>query len=211
MIGPKPVAMTHIPHSYTDHRRAILKLGLPLIASNMAQFAIQMTDTIMLGWYDVAALAAATIATTLFFVVFIMGSGFAFAVTPLVAAAAEAGDETQVRRVTRMGIWLSVIYGFVFTLPFLWAEPILIAMGQEPSVAALAQDYLQIVAWQMVPALLVMTLKSYLAALRAYGRDPVGDDRHRADERGGQLCADLRQLGRARDGHRGGGELRRCW
>ena len=165
MIGPKPVAMTHIPHSYTDHRRAILKLGLPLIASNMAQFAIQMTDTIMLGWYDVAALAAATIATTLFFVVFIMGSGFAFAVTPLVAAAAEAGDETQVRRVTRMGIWLSVIYGFVFTLPFLWAEPILIAMGQEPAIASLAQDYLQIVAWQMVPALLVMTLKSYLAAL----------------------------------------------
>ena len=137
MIGPKPVAMTHIPQSYTDHRRAILKLGLPLIASNMAQFAIQMTDTIMLGWYDVAALAAATIATTLFFVVFIMGSGFAFAVTPLVA----------------------------FTLPFLWAEPILIAMGQEPAIASLAQDYLQIVAWQMVPALLVMTLKSYLAAL----------------------------------------------
>ena len=131
----------------------------------MAQFAIQMTDTIMLGWYDVAALAAATIATTLFFVVFIVGSGFAFAVTPLVAAAAEAGDETQVRRVTRMGIWLSVIYGFVFTLPFLWAEPILIAMGQEPEIASLAQDYLQIVAWQMVPALLVMTLKSYLAAL----------------------------------------------
>ena len=157
--------MENIAQSYSDHRRAILKLGLPLIASNMAQFAIHMTDTIMLGWYDVAALAAATIATTLFFVTFIVGSGFAFAVTPMVAAAAEAGDETQVRRVTRMGIWLSVIYGFVFTLPFLWAEPILLAIGQEPEIANLAQDYLRIVAWQMIPALLVMTLKSYLAAL----------------------------------------------
>ncbi len=151
--------------TYAAHRSAILKLGLPLIASNMAQFAIHMTDTIMLGWYDVTALAAVTLASSLFFVVFIVGSGFAFAVTPIVAAAAEAGDEVQVRRVTRMGLWLSVIYGFIFTLPFLWAEPILLAMGQEPIVAAAAQDYLVIIAWQMIPALLVMTLKSYLAAL----------------------------------------------
>lgn len=151
--------------TYAAHRSAILKLGLPLVASNMAQFAIHMTDTIMLGWYDVTALAAVTLATSLFFVVFIVGSGFAFAVTPMVAAAAEAGDEVQVRRVTRMGIWLSVIYGFIFTLPFLWAEPILLAMGQDPVVSAAAQDYLVIVAWQMTPALLVMTLRSYLAAL----------------------------------------------
>ena len=151
--------------TYAAHRSAILKLGLPLIASNMAQFAIHMTDTIMLGWYDVTALAAVTLASSLFFVTFIVGAGFAFAVTPIVAAGAEAGDEVQVRRVTRMGLWLSVIYGFIFTLPFLWAEPILIAIGQDPQVAASAQDYLTIVAWQMIPALLVMTLKSYLAAL----------------------------------------------
>lgn len=151
--------------TFAAHRSAILKLGLPLIASNMAQFAIHMTDTIMLGWYDVTALAAVTLASSLFFVTFIVGAGFAFAVTPIVAAAAEAKDEVQVRRVTRMGLWLSVIYGFIFTLPFFWAEPILIAIGQEPQVAADAQTYLHIIAWQMVPALLVMTLKSYLTAL----------------------------------------------
>lgn len=151
--------------TYSQHRKAILKLGLPLIASNVAQFAIHMTDTIMLGWYDVTALAAVTIASTMFFVVFIVGAGFGFAVTPLVAEAAEAGDEAQVRRVTRMGLWLSVLYGVVFTLPFFWAKEILVAIGQDAEVAALAQDYLVIVAWQMVPTLLVMTLKSYLAAL----------------------------------------------
>ncbi len=157
--------MQNIAQSYVDHRRALLKLGLPLIASNVAQFAIHMTDTIMLGWYDVTALAAVTIASTMFFVTFIVGAGFAFAVTPLVAEAAEAGDEVQVRRITRMGLWLSVIYGVLFTVPFIWAEEILIAVGQDVIVAAMAQDYLIIIAWQMVPALLVMTLKSYLAAL----------------------------------------------
>ncbi|PXW69119.1 MATE family multidrug resistance protein [Loktanella sp. PT4BL] len=156
----QPVAQT-----YQDHSRAIWKLGMPLILSNLAQFAIHITDTVMLGWYDVTALAASTIAGTLFFVIFIVGAGFAQAVTPLVASAAEQGDEVQVRRVTRMGLWLSIFYGFIVTIPFFWAEDILIAIGQDAEVSRLAHIYLQIVIWQMIPALIVMTFKSFLAAL----------------------------------------------
>jgi len=51
------------------------------------------------------------------------------------------------------------------TIPFFWAEDILIAMGQDAEVADLAHIYLQIVIWQMVPALIVMTLKAFLAAM----------------------------------------------
>lgn len=157
--------MEHVAQTYQDHSRAIWKLGLPLILSNLAQFAIHITDTVMLGWYSVTALAASTIAGTLFFVTFIVGAGFAQAVTPLVAAAAEEDDDVQVRRVTRMGLWLSIFYGLAVTIPFFWAEDILIAIGQDPDVARLAHIYLQIVIWQMVPALIVMTLKSFLAAM----------------------------------------------
>jgi MATE family multidrug resistance protein len=156
----KPVAQT-----YQDHTSAIWKLGMPLILSNLAMFAIHITDTVMLGWYDVTALAASTIAGTLFFVTFIVGAGFAQAVTPLVAAAAEENDDVQVRRVTRMGLWLSIFYGLVVTVPFFWTEDILIAIGQDPEVADLAHIYLQIVIWQMIPALIVMTFKAFLAAM----------------------------------------------
>ena len=151
--------------SYRGHARAILRLGLPLILSNLAQFAVVITDTVMLGWYDVTALAAATLAGTMFFIVFIVGGGFAQAVTPMVAAAAEADDNVAVRRITRMGLWLSIIYALVMTIPFFWAEDILVAIGQPTGVAREAHIYLQIVIWQLVPALLIMTLKSFLAAL----------------------------------------------
>jgi len=147
------------------HARAIFKLGMPLILSNLAQYAIHMTDALMLGWYSVSALAAVTLAGTFFFLTFIVGSGFAQAITPLVAAAAESGDDQQVRRATRMGLWLSVIYGAVMMVPFFWAESFLIAIGQDPEVSALAQDYLYIVAFSMIPALLVMAFKSFLVAL----------------------------------------------
>ena len=157
--------MTHPAQTYRQHFSAVLTLGVPLMLSNLAQFAIHVTDTLMLGWYDVTDLAAATLASSLYFVIFIVGAGFAQAVTPLVAAAAEAGDITTARRATRMAAWLSVIYGAVVALPFFVAEPILLAIGQTPAVAAAGADYMWIIALGMIPALIVMVLKSFLVAL----------------------------------------------
>lgn len=151
--------------SYPAHARAILALGLPLVGSHLAQMALHVTDTVLMGWYGVNELAAVVLGSSSFFVIFIFGSGFAQAVMPMVASALGAGDETQVRRDARMGLWLSVAFG-LFTYPlFWWAEPLLLALGQKPEVARLGQDFLRIAGLGMIPALLVMTLKSYLAAL----------------------------------------------
>ncbi len=151
--------------TYRHHASAVLKLGLPLIGSHVAQFAITLTDALMLGWYSVEALAAEVLGGTLFFVLFIMGSGFAWAVMPMVASARAAGDETQIRRVTRMGAWASILFGLA-CLPFMVkSAPIFRALGQDPAISDLAGQYLSIMGWGILPALLVMVLKSYLAAL----------------------------------------------
>lgn len=151
--------------SYRQHARALLVLGVPLIGSHLAQILIGVTDAVMLGWYDVRALAAVTLGHSIFFVLFIVGSGFAFAVLPMVASALAEGDETLVRRVTRMGLWLSAIYGAAVMPPLIWSGPVLLALGQEPETAAMAEDYLEIAAWGMIPGLAVMVLKNCLAAL----------------------------------------------
>lgn len=153
------------PQTYRQHSRSLLVLGLPLIGSNLAQMAIGITDNLMLGWYSVQALAAVTLAFSASFVLFIVGSGFAFAVLPMVASAVAEGDETQVRRVTRMGLWISALYGLAAMPPLIWSEPILLALGQTPEIAYLTQSYLAIFSIGMVPSLLVMVLKNYLAAL----------------------------------------------
>ena len=153
-----PAALSH-----TAHAKALMVLGLPLIGGHLAQFLIGATDTLMLGWYGVEALAAGVLAHSVFFVLFIMGTGFAWAVMPMVAA--DAGDATQVRRVTRMGLWLSMLFAAAVLPLMLFAERPLLALGQPPEVAARAADYLAIAGWGLFPALGVMVLKSYLAAL----------------------------------------------
>lgn len=147
------------------HLRAVSVLGFPLVGGHVAQFAIGMTDSIMLGWYGAAELAAVTLAGSYFFVFFLMGAGFAIAVMPLVAAAAGAGEERQIRRATRMGLWLSLLFAVVAMPMLLFSQQILLALGQKPEVAGPASAYLQLAGWGLFPALLVMVLKSYLAAL----------------------------------------------
>lgn len=149
----------------SGHVAAIAVLGLPLIGGHVAQFAIGLTDTVMLGWYGVEALAAVTLASTYFFVLFLFGAGFGFAVMPMVAAAAGAGEDRQIRRCTRMGLWLSLAYGVVVMPLLLYARPILDMLGQEPAISQMAASYLRVAGWGIFPALLVMVLKSYLAAL----------------------------------------------
>ena len=160
MTAPVKPSMT-----YPAHARALLKLGLPLVGGNLAFVAIGLTDTIMLGWYSVEALAAVVLATSFFFVVFLVGTGFAWAITPLVAGHAEAGDHVQVRRVTRMGVWASMAFA-LGGVPLLLSAPITLQLlGQGADLVALASAYLSIAAWGLFPALAGMVLRNYLSAL----------------------------------------------
>jgi MATE family multidrug resistance protein len=150
---------------YGAQARLVLALGLPLVGSHIAQFGLHLTDTIMLGWYGVEDLAAGVLGTTVLFTLFLFGSGFAAAVMPLVATAAGGAQDTEVRRVTRMGMWLSIAFG-VAALPLMWwSGAILTALGQADKIADLGQQYLRIAGFGIVPTLIVMVLKSYLAAL----------------------------------------------
>lgn len=151
--------------SYRGHAKAIIALGLPLIGSHIAQMAINVADTMMMGWYGVPELAALVLASSLFFVIFISGAGFAFAVMPMVARAAGAGDDRRVRRVTRMGFWTSAIFTALMVPVFVWSGALFRALGQEASISLLAQDYMRILVIGLLPSMLTMVMKSYLAAM----------------------------------------------
>ena len=151
--------------STSAHARDTLALGLPLAGSSLAQMALHVTDVVMMGWYGVVPLAAVVLGASSFFIVFVLGSGFAKAVMPMVATALAQGDEAQVRRDTRMGLWLSIAYGIAVLPVFWWAGPILTVLGQQAEVVAEAEGYLLLVGFGMVPALCVTVLQSYLSAL----------------------------------------------
>lgn len=153
--------MTTLSH----HLRATLSLGLPLIGGMLAQVAITLTDTVMMGWYGVEQLAAVALGGSFFHVVLILGMGFGLAVMPMVAAAAANGDRRQVRRITRMGLWIGLIFSGLVMPVFWFSGAILLAVGQTETVAANTQLYLRIAGWGIAPAVLMTVFRSHLSAL----------------------------------------------
>ncbi|GAB4355822.1 MAG: MATE family efflux transporter [Oricola sp.] len=147
------------------HLRATLALGVPLVGAQLGLMLINTTDTVMLGWYSVETLAAAVLATPLFFTVMIFGSGFSQAVMPIAAQAEGKGDVRGVRRAVRMGLWVAIAYSAVVMVPLWYTEDILLAAGQEPEIAALSGDYMRIAQWAMFPTLLAQGLRAFLSAI----------------------------------------------
>ena len=135
----------------------------------MAQTFVGVTDTVMMGWYGVEELAAVALGSTYFHVVLILGMGYGLAVMPMVAAAQAKGDETQVRRVTRMGLWIGLAFGFLIWPTFWFSGAILNLAGQDPAIAATAQTYLRLAGLAIWPGVLMIVLRSHLSALERPG------------------------------------------
>jgi multidrug resistance protein, MATE family len=151
--------------NWRQHYAALYRLGLPLIGSQMAQMAIGATDIAMVGRIGAPELAATALATNYFFLIYMFGSGFLIALSPIVAQAFGAGDPRSVRRSTRMGLWFAAGYGIIFIPALLAVEPALLWLGQDPKLAAIAADYMSIACFGMTPALVFIAFRSFLGAI----------------------------------------------
>jgi MATE family multidrug resistance protein len=142
----------------------MLRLAWPLVASMMGVIAIETTDMVMIARLGEDALAAAALGFNLFILFVLFGVGVTSAVTALAAQALGRDDITGVRRTARQGLWLGAALSVPTIAILLLAEPILITLGQKPHLAAMAQGYLDYMAWALLPIFGVLVLRQTMAA-----------------------------------------------
>src|ERR1700688_1469707 len=119
-----------------------LKLAVPIALTQLGQIAMMTTDLALIGRLGDEAVAAAALAHTVFFITFTFGMGLVSAVAPLAAQAFGARNPRLVRRALRVGLWTALLISLpMMMLPFR-GEQVLVALGQSPAAAALAQQYL---------------------------------------------------------------------
>ena len=142
-----------------------LKLAVPIALTQLGQIAMMTTDIAFIGRLGSEALAAASLAHTVFFVSFTFGMGLVSAVAPLAAQAFGARDPRMVRRALRVGLWAALLIALpLMALPFR-GEQILLALGQAPMAAHLAQQYLFGLAWGVLPALWFIAIRGFMSAV----------------------------------------------
>ena len=135
---------------------ATLRLAAPLALANLLQMAVYAIDVIFVARLGEQALAAASLATTVFGLMMWCLLGLTGACAPLIAA--ELGRRRhalrEVRRSVRMALWLAVGFGLIAMGLAAQGEAILLLAGQDAEVSRLAGDFLEILLWATVPNLM---------------------------------------------------------
>jgi len=142
-----------------------LRLAVPMMLTQLGQIAMITSDLALIGRLGEEAVAAAALAHTVYFVSFTFGLGLMAAVSPLAAQAFGAGDVRRVRLSLRVGLWVALLISLPIMASPLYGEHILIALGQAPHSAALAQRYLNGLAWGIAPALGFIAIRSMMSAV----------------------------------------------
>ena len=128
-----------------------LKLAAPMALTQLGQIVMMTTDLALIGRLGDEAVAAAALASTVYFVSFTLGLGVVSAVAPLAAQAFGARDLHRVRRSLRVGLWAALLISLpMMTFP-LYGEQILRLLGQAEAPSRLAQTYLLGLVWGATP------------------------------------------------------------
>ncbi|HEV2152830.1 MATE family efflux transporter [Bradyrhizobium sp.] len=155
------VPQNHLAQEFVE----TLRLAVPMMLTQLGQIAMITTDLVLIGRLGEDAVAAAALAHTVYFVSFTFGLGLMSAVSPLAAQAFGAGDVGRIRGSLRVGLWVALLISLPMMASPLYGEQILLALGQVPQSAALAQHYLNGLAWGMAPALGFIALRSMMSAV----------------------------------------------
>ena len=141
---------------------ALTRLAGPLVLAQVAQMSMGFVDTLMAGRLGPEALAGIALGSVIFGFVSIVSMGVLFSVAPTVSQALGADRPDEAARAARQGLWLALLVtlpGFAICQA---AEPFLLAIGQEPALAAAAAGYLRVVAFGLLPSLALVALRGFL-------------------------------------------------
>jgi MATE family, multidrug efflux pump len=152
-------------HRFAVELSEIAKLAWPMVLSQVGQIAMMTTDLAFIGRISAEALAAAGLAGRFYLISVSFGVGLLSAIAPLAAQAFGANNLAAVRRTVRMGLWTALVLSFPIIAVALRAEKILLALGQAPDVAPLAQQYLSGLGFSAAPALAFLAIRSFMGAV----------------------------------------------
>ncbi len=144
--------------------RATIAIAAPLAAANLAQMAMQVTNTVMVGHLGAVPLAAAGLGTALYATLLMTSQGLLTAVAPLAAHAIGAGHRRDAGGVATAGLIVAAalsapIIAILITLP-----PLLAGLGYGPDLVAQIDRFLWAICWGVPPALAAAVLRFLLIA-----------------------------------------------
>ncbi|NIJ46172.1 MATE family multidrug resistance protein [Wenyingzhuangia heitensis] len=150
---------------YTSEFKTNITIAFPVMLGQLGNVLVGFADNIMVGELGAPALAAVSLANSVFFILMGLGLGFSFAITPLIAESDSAKNYLDGKKNYQHGVVLLTIIGIVLAAVLLLIQPVLSLIDQPVEVVELALPYYQIIAYSMVPLLIFQAIKQFTDGL----------------------------------------------
>lgn len=143
-----------------------LKIFIPLLVYQFANFSASFIDTMMTGLYGTVDLAGVSMATSLWNPFFALLTGIVSALVPIIGHHLGRGDQGRIRQELHHFIYLAIALSIIlFLLVFLGAVPILRLLHLERTVFQVARQYLVYISIGILPFLLFSVFRSFFDSL----------------------------------------------
>ncbi len=159
------LARRAVSHHLIVELNETAKLAWPMMLTQLGQVAMMTTDLAFIGRTGAESVAAVALAGRVYLISVISGMGLLAAIAPVAAQAFAADKLAVVRRSLQMGLWAALFLSLPTMAFALRGEQILVALGQAPDAAQLAQQYLFGLAWGVAPALWFHAIRNFMAAV----------------------------------------------
>src|SRR5579862_5407982 len=149
--------------------RATLAVAAPLAGANLAQMAMGVTNTLMVGHLGAVPLAAAGLGAGLYFMLLILCMGVLEAVAPLAAHAIGAEDHPTAGRVAGAGLIVAAVLAVPLMVLFTIIPTLLSLLGYSPELTAEIGGFLRAIRWG-APAFLGFAVLRFLLIAAFHAR-----------------------------------------
>lgn len=145
--------------------RALVRLGVPIVASMAGSQVLGFVDVAMVGRLDAVALAAVGIGNGLYFTISIMAMGLVLGADPLISQATGAKDPARARSV----LWQAVLIALVSSVPAMILSLIVASlmhrMGIDVPTAEAVRSFILGRFLNVIPFLIFTAGRVYLQAV----------------------------------------------
>lgn len=137
--------------SYKEEYKNLIRLGLPVLVTQVGIIVVNFADTMMVGAYGTEELAAAAFVNNLFIIATVMQIGFASGITPIIGALYSRGEHFEAGRTLRGGLQINIILSLSFTLIMGGLYFLLDRFGQPEELLPLIRSYYLIILATLLP------------------------------------------------------------
>lgn len=157
--------MAAAPSPLLRESGALLRLGWPIMLIALVNMGMSITDTLMVSLlFGAEALAAVSVGSDLYSIVFYICAGTLGGVAPFYAGAVARADAADRARLERIG-WAMALLLALPAVPLVWCAPQWLKLfGLDAGLLALGESFTQVMALTLLPMLGVTLYRTLLTA-----------------------------------------------